>query len=292
MIEIQSTSAADLLKHWRLVRSFSQMELALECDTSSRHLSCVETGRAQPSRQLLLKFCTVLRIPLRVRNNILISAGYAPIYQDTGLSEPEMSQARSILERLVLSHDPNPAMLIDRCWNIILSNNSFKKMCKAFVKEPSFLETEQLNLMSLLFHKDGMAACIENLPYVFDVMLERARRTLVAGDPGNELANLIEQLLQYRPIESDFMTSSAVKPSAIDKKRSKTTDVQQDSHSLPQLVMPIHIHNEHWNLSLFTTVATLGSPLNIALQELQIECAYPIDDATEIELQKLIKEID
>jgi transcriptional regulator with XRE-family HTH domain len=275
MTAIKSTSSGDLLKYWRQVRNVSQMDLALECDTSSRHLSCVETGRAHPSRQLLLRLCNALKIPLRVRNTILISSGYAHIYQDTGLSEPEMQEARLILNKILRLNDPYPAMLIDRCWNIIMCNSSFEVLCQAFIKDATLLQVENLNLLRLIFHPDAMASYIENLPYVYETMMERARRSLIVGDPNNQLADILDEMLQYRPKPQDGMSAMAVNDNQIIDAR------QPEVSIMPQLIMPLHFRKDSLGIKFFTTVTTLGSPLNIALQELQIESAYPLDDDSE-----------
>ena len=269
MNAIKSTSSGDLIKYWRQVRNVSQMDLALECDTSSRHSSCVETGRAHPSRQLLLRLCNALKIPLRVRNTILISSGYAHLYQDTGLSEPEMKDVRLVLEKLLYLNEPYPAMLIDRCWNIIMCNHSFEVLCRTFVKDQTVLETKKLNLLRLIFHPDAMALHIGNLPYVYETMMERARRSLIVGDPDNELANILAEMAEYRPKEGDFMTSMSVKSGANESCNKADTTEEHVASMMPQLIMPVHFHNEEWNINLFTTVTTLGSPLNISLQELQ-----------------------
>jgi len=282
-----STTYGHLLKYWRQVRNFSQMELALECDTSSRHLSCVETGRAHPSRQLLLSLCSALEIPLRVRNTILISSGYAPLYQDTGLSQPEMREARLVLEKILRLHEPYPAMLIDRCWNIVLHNRTFEALGQAFLKDPALLRSENINLLRLLFHPDGMAQQIDNLAYVYDTMMERARRTLIVGDPNNQLNRLLEEIADYRPKENDRMSSDHNRLKALNSAAAAEQTNGSEQASLPQLIMPVHFRNSEWDIEVFTTVATLGSPLNITLQELQIECAYPVDDSSDVQLRKL-----
>lgn len=264
MAEIEKTSTGDLLRYWRRVRRYSQMELSLDCDTSSRHLSCVETGRAYPSRQLLLRICNVLEIPLRARNTILIAGGYAPHYLETGLTEPEMDEARVVLEKILKLHEPYPAMLVDRHWDIVFSNNSFKGLVKAFAGNYAALQDSQWNLMRLLFHSDGWAPNIANLPSVYATMMERGRRSLIAGDVNHELADLLEEITELRPSEHEVWQSHEL-----------------EADNQPKLIMPVHYKKGELEVNVFTTVATLGAPLNITLQELQIESGYPVDDASE-----------
>ena len=264
MAEIEKSSAGELLRYWRRVRRYSQMELSLDCDTSSRHLSCVETGRAHPSRQLLLRICNALEIPLRARNTILIAGGYAPLYMETGLTDPEMHEARVVLEKILTLHEPYPAMLIDRHWDIVLCNNSFKFLVKAFAGNYAALHDSQWNLMRMLFHSDGWAPNIANLPSVYATMMERGRRALIAGDVDRKLTELLEEITELRPSEHEAWASDVL-----------------EADNQPKLIMPVHYKKDGLEVNVFTTVATLGAPLNITLQELQIESGYPVDDASE-----------
>ncbi|MFT4826119.1 MAG: transcriptional regulator with XRE-family HTH domain [Cryomorphaceae bacterium] len=270
MAEIKKSSAGELLRYWRRVRRYSQMELSLDCDTSSRHLSCVETGRAYPSRQLLMRICNVLEIPLRARNTILIAGGYSPFYQETGLSDPEMKEARMVLEKILTLHEPYPAMLIDRCWDIVLCNTGFKNLVKTFSANYPAFENEPWNLMKLLFHRDAWATNVVNLSSVYATMMERGRRSLMAGDSNRELTALLEEITELRPSEHERWLSE-----------------EQEENIQPKLIMPVHFRKGNLKTNIFTTVATLGAPLNITLQELRIECGYPVDDASDVFFQTL-----
>lgn len=254
MPDTHKPSLGELLKYWRTVRNISQMELAMECDSSAKHLSFVETGRATPTRDLLLRMCEVLEIPLRTRNTILITTGYAPLYEETGLSEPEMTEVRELLERILAFNEPYPAMLIDRCMDISMANKSFLDMCRWLEVDESLLKPENLNLMRLCFHPQGFRNYIVDLRLVFCTMRERFRRQLIAGDPENKLGNLLAEVDSYEPQELDT-----------------------EAESLPKLLMPIHFRKGEQELSLVTTVATLGAPLNMTLQELQLEIGYPLE---------------
>lgn len=255
MVDSQKPSLGELLKYWRTVRRISQMELAMECDSSAKHLSFVETGRANPSRELLLQICDVLEIPLRSRNTILITTGYAPIYEETGLSEPEMKEVRDLLERILGFNEPYPAMLIDRGMNIVMANKSFHNMCRWLEVDEELLRPENFNLMRICFHPKGLRKSIANLPLVFRTMRERFRRLLIAGDPENKLGDLLDEVDSYAPPAKEA-----------------------GADSLPKLLMPIQFRKGGQELKLVTSVATLGAPLNMTLQELQLEIGYPLEN--------------
>ena len=253
----RADSYGEQLRYWRKSRGINQTDLALECDTSSRHLSCVETERAQPSRHLLLRLCAALDIPLRARNSILISAGYAPLYHETGLSDPEMDQARQLLETILKSNEPYPTMLLDGNMDIVMRNAYFDLLFRTFSDQPVMLEEERPNLLLLLFREGGFRGYIQNLGYVYRVMVERARRSLLTGAPGNRLREVLREVNRLAPQE-----------------------MPGQEQALAQIIMPLQLSREGIELELSTTSATLGSSLNITLQELFVETAYPLGDAS------------
>lgn len=257
-----SNSVGEMIRSWRGQRGFSQMQLALECDTSSRHLSCVETGRAQASKALLLQLFEILDMPLRLRNHLLVASGFSIFYPETGLSEPEMQQANWMLEKILHSHLPYPAMLLDRNFNILQCNSSFGYLARTFVSDAKILEQKPWNMLRLLFQPGGWAEQLENLAEVFSVNMSRATRSL-ALDPGNkELQALIDEVAELRP--EDFARWR-----------------REQSVQMPQLILSVRYRNTEHAVSLHTTVATLGAPQNVYLQELQIESGYPSDPGSE-----------
>jgi transcriptional regulator with XRE-family HTH domain len=262
---IQADSYGDLLKYWRKQRGVNQTELALECDTSSRHLSCVETERAQPSRHLLLRLCATLEVPLRARNSILISAGYAPLYRETGLSDPEMVQARKLLENILKSSEPNPTMLLDRNMDIIMRNQGMESFFEFFMEDPGLLEEDPPNLLRLVLHPGGIGPSIVNYDYVHLTMVERARRSLLTGAPDQRLRDVLQEVMQF-------------------SREDKTIEDDRLAH----LVMPLEAEKNGKHLTIATTSATLGSNLNVTLQELFIETAYPMDAASEEALHSIV----
>jgi len=264
---IQADSYGGLLKYWRKQRGVNQGDLALECDTSSRHLSCVETERAQPSRHLLLRLCAALDIPLRVRNSVLISAGYAPIYHETGLSDPEMAQARQLLETILRSNEPYPTMLLDGNMDMIMRNTGFENLFRHFSDDPAMLDEERPNLLLLLFREKGLRRHISNLSDVYRIMVERARRSLLTGAPDNRLRQVLQEVRQLMP-----------------------EDIPGQEPTLAQIIMPLKLQRDDLELELSTTSATLGSNLNITLQELFIETAYPLGKASRDAYKRLCAE--
>ena len=261
----QVESYGELLKYWRKRAGASQIDLALECDTSSRHLSCVETERAHPSRHLLLRLCATLEIPLRARNSILISAGYAPLYEKTGLSDPEMAEARQVLETILRTNEPNPTMLLDNNMDIVMYNDGLKKMLTFFLVDPAMLLAEEKpNLCRLTIHPRGLAPHIIGFERIYRIMTERARRSLLTGAPDQRLREVLRELAQYAPED---------KPS--------------EEIPMGQLVMPLTMERDGRRLSVATNSATLGSNLNVTLQELFIETAYPLDEASEATLRSI-----
>ena len=264
MKEIQKQSAGELLRYWRRTRRYSQMELALSCDTSSRHLSFVETGRAIPSKQLILNICRVLEVPLRACNTILLAEGYNSHYQESGLSAPEMEEARLVLDKILLLHEPYPSSLIDRCFNIVMKNEAFSWLVETFAEDYGREHSDNLNLMHMLFRSDACAPYITNLPMVYAAMMERGRRLLVAGDDNDNLAALLTEIAELRPEEHEAWRLD-----------------RMGGSGLPKLIMPVRFEKDGIKLEIFTTTAAMGAPLNITLQELQVESGYPLDEISE-----------
>ena len=259
-------SYGDLLKYWRKYAGVSQIDLALECDTSSRHLSCVETERAHPSRHLLLRLCATLDVPLRARNSILISAGYAPLYERTGLSDPEMAEARCMLENILRINEPNPTMLLDNNMNIVMYNKGLEKIFTFFLVDPDMLlQEENPSLIRLTLHPNGLASHIIGFDRIYRVMMERARRSLLTGAPDQRLREVLRELIQYAP-----------------------EDKTPEENLVAQLVMPLVLERDGRRVSLATTSATLGSSLNLTLQEVFVETAYPADQASEETLRLIV----
>lgn len=254
-------SLGEQLKFWRTNKGYSQLALAEAAGTSGRHISFIETGRGHPSRSLLLKLAHELEIPLRSRNTLLDAAGYSPQYGETGLSDPEMGQVRRVLDFILSSTEPYPTMIIDRYWNVVLANEAFLSFVQTFAQQPDLFLGAGLNLMRLGLHPQGFQAYIENWLEFQPYMVGRVRRSL-SRDPGDkQLQALFDDITQYDGTDVD---SSGL-----------------DQPSVPQFLMPLHLAKDGVEVRLFTTIATLGAPQDITLQELFIETGFPMDDATD-----------
>ena len=260
-------SLGELLRKWRSMRNLSQLDLAEKAETSARHISFIETGRGRPSKGLLMRLADALEIPLRARNTLLESAGFASCYSETGLSEPEMEQVRKTLEFICLATEPYPVMIIDRYWNIIMANEAMKCISEIFVADSSMLDWEGINLMRLVLHPRCWRKNIQNIVEFEPYMASRVLRALNTDPQDRKMRALWEEVCSYS--DEDETSSS-------------------DSwDGLPQLLKPIHLKNKGFELKLFTTIATLGAPQDITLQELRIECGFPVDKHSEKCLQHL-----
>lgn len=265
----EPTSLGELLRKWRSMRNLSQLDLAVRAETSARHISFIETGRGRPSKGLLLRLADVLEIPLRARNTLLESAGFASCYSETGLSEPEMEQVRKTLEFICRATEPYPVMIIDRYWNILMANEAMKRLTETFIDDAEMLDQQNLNLMRLVLHPRGWRKNIENIAEFEPYMASRVSRALNTDPQDKKMRAIWDEVCSYS--DEDHTTSD------------------NSWNGLPQLLKPIHLKNDKAELKLFTTIATLGAPQDITLQELRIECGFPVDKRSEQCLRELSK---
>ena len=244
----------ELLRDWRRQRKISQLDLALLADTSARHLSCVETGRAQPSREMVLRLATALDVPLRERNELLLAAGYAPFYRESSLEDEEMSAVRAALDAILTNHEPYPAVVVDRCWNVVAGNRGMALLMDGI---PPELLAPRPNVFRLALHPAGLAARLVNLHEVRELFLDRLRRQVrITGDA--DLRALHEEVSRY-PVP-DGAKPPATRRSPIE--------------------VPLRIRTADGELALFSTMATFGASADVTLSELAIELFYPLDEAT------------
>jgi transcriptional regulator with XRE-family HTH domain len=256
----------ELLRHWRELRRISQLELGLEAEVSSRHISFIETGRATPSREMVMTLAAVLDIPLRERNVLLQSAGYAPLYRETSLDAPEMAEVRHALELILKQQQPFGAIVFDRYWDLLMANESYVMLsnlllphyCGALVPY-CVTAMPRLNLMKLIFDPTGWRPHIKNWPRVAHSTLSRLHRD-ATRDQDTRIAALIDEILAY--------------PDVPQKWRKPDFDMPQD------LVIPVELGFYGETVRLFSTITTMGSPQDITLQELHIEAMHPADEAS------------
>jgi transcriptional regulator with XRE-family HTH domain len=248
-----------LVREWRGRRHRSQLDLALEIGVSARHLSFVETGRAKPSPELVIALAEGLEVPLRERNTMLLAAGYAPRYGETSLAEPSMAMMHAAIQRLLDAHDPYPGLVIDRHWNVVLSNRAAGALVAGL---PVELLGPPLNVYRVCLHPEGLAAHTRNFPAWATYLLHQLRRSVVlTNDP--TLSALQEEVAAY--------------PNVAELIRNERGAAWEE----PPLLVPVVVELGGAVLSLFTTLTTFGTPRDITLDELAVELFFPADPQTE-----------
>ncbi|MFD2265613.1 helix-turn-helix domain-containing protein [Lacibacterium aquatile] len=248
----------EMLRDWRQRRRFSQMDLALEAEISTRHLSFLETGRSQPSRDMVLHLAEMLEVPLRDRNGLLIAAGYAPVFGERGLDDPDLAAARRAIDTVLTAHDPFPALAVDRHWTLVAANAALAPLM-AGVEEASLL-AGAVNVLRLSLHPGGLAPRILNLPEWRAHILARLRRQIdVSGD--GVLKDLMEELAAY-PAPKDRVSQV----------------VREEEHG--GVFVPIRMASPLGDLAMFSTTTVFGTPVDITLSELAIEAFFPADAQT------------
>jgi transcriptional regulator with XRE-family HTH domain len=251
-----------LLREWRQRRRLSQLDLALDADISTRHLSYVETGRATPSRAMVLHLAEQLEVPLRERNTLLAAAGYAPIYRERPLADPALQAAREAVELVLRAHEPNPALAVDRHWNLISHNQPVLALLDGVAPE---LLAPPLNVLRLSLHPQGLAPKIVNLAAWRTHLFERLRHQIaVSADP--VLAALLQELQGY-PAPVDDGTHEAINVNAV--------------------AVPLQLRTAMGVLSFISTITVFGTPVDITLSELALETFFPADAATAQALRHL-----
>jgi transcriptional regulator with XRE-family HTH domain len=244
--------AGDLLREWRQRRRLSQLDLALQANVSSRHLSFVETGRSRPTSEMILHLAEHLDVPLRDRNALLLAGGYAPAYAERGLAEPELKAVRDALRKVLAGHEPYPAVVVNRWWELVDANPGIALFTRQVAPE---MLKPPVNVLRLSLHPDGMAPRIANLPEWRAHLLARLHRQAQAtGD--QRLTDLYDELAAYPGGES------GKPPQAID------------------VVVPLRYRSDEAELSFISLTAVVGTPMDITVEELAIESFYPADERT------------
>ena len=245
----------------------SQLDLAMHAGFSARHVSFIETGRTQPSRQALLALAETLEVPLRERNRLLEAGGYAHIYRQTPLAAEEMAHIRGVLQFILDRHKPYAAVVLDRYSNCLMGNGASEQLVAALV-DPSLL-AGHMNHLRLLFHPLGVRRWIVNWDEVSCTMLARAEREL-GESTDDEAKALLSELHSYTGSSPRQHASSPL--------------------NVADLLLPIHLRRDDLELRLFSTIMTLGTPQDVTLQELRIETLFPADEVSEHAWRRLTTE--
>ncbi|PWU25033.1 MAG: transcriptional regulator [Candidatus Rokuibacteriota bacterium] len=261
-----ASSAGALLREWRQRRNLSQFELALRSAVSARHLSFIETGRARPSREMVLHLAERLEVPLRERNRLLTAAGFAPVFGERSLEESEMASVRGALERFLGAHDPYPAVVVDRHWNVVASNRGVAYLNSGVAPE---LRAPPANALRIALHPDGLAPRISNLADWSGFLLAHVRREIEAtGDP--DLEALYQELVAYPGVATD--------------------QGRLDPSTPNEIMLKYELRLDDTDLALFCTFTTFGSARDLTLAELTIVAFYPADAQTAEALRAAVSE--
>ncbi len=266
----RASSVGRLLRGWRERRRLSQLALAVDAEVSARHLSFLETGRAQPSREMVLLLARALDVPARARNELLVAAGFAPIYRERGLEAPELADVRRALEFMLRQQEPFPALVLDGGWNIVMSNGGARRLLSLFLTPEEAAAVGPPNAMRLFYHPQGMRPYIVNWEATAAALIQWLHRDVMRGVGEPETGRLLEELLSYPDVPRHWRL------------------LDLDAASAPFLA--VELAKGDVRLSFFSLLAGLGVPYDITLHELRVECFFPADAASEARLRRLAQD--
>src|ERR1700757_2006198 len=253
------------LREWRQRRHLSQLDLAVDAEISARHLSFVETGRASPSREMVLKLAERLDVPLRERNVLLVAAGYAPAFPQRSLDDPMLKSARQAIDLVLRAHEPNPALAYDRHWNLVTANRMVAPLLDGI---PQRLLGQPFNILRLAFHPEALAPRTVNLAEWCGHLLERLHRQCEAtADP--ELLKLYDDLKSY-PLPA------------------RSGPLPPDNN----VAIPLKLRHDGEVLSFISTTMVFGTPVDVTLSELALETFFPADELTAERMRKIAAQMD
>ena len=258
-------TVGDVLRDWRKRRHLSQLDLASEAGVSARHLSFLETGRANPSRDILLRLADGLEVPLRERNSLLVAGGFAPVYPERPLSDPALAAVRNAVELVLRGHEPHPALAVDRTWTLLSANRAASFLLQGVAPE---LLAPPVNVLRLVFHPDGVAPRIVNRDVLLPMLIERLGHEIsVTGD--TRLGALRDELLGYPAMR----------------------ELGSNRNSEPGIVVPFTIATDAGVLSFISTTTVFGTPSDVTVEELAIESFFPADSATAEAMRSAVSDV-
>lgn len=247
-----------LLRHWRDLRGTSQLDLSLDTGISQRQISFIESGRSVPNRETLMAIARGLDVPLRERNTLLLAAGYAPMFSESAWDSVEMKSVTDALTRILRQHEPFPAVVMDRYWNVLMANESAPRFFGCFIDMSA--RQGPRNMLHLMFDPQGMRPFIANWPDVARSLFERVYRESIGRVVDEKTKVLLAELLAYPGVENEWKNPVALGFTP---------------------VIPLGFVREGRVLNYFSMVTTVGTPQTVAAQELRVECMFPADEATE-----------
>lgn len=258
-----SSSFGNHLKQWRNKRRYSQLDLAIEADVSQRHISFLESGRAKPSREMILRLSQTLDLPLDERNELLTQGGFAPLYAARSLDSPEMQPLVAAMRHQLDHHNPYPAIVVDHAWNLLMSNSSFDNLLEFSGDAAQLWHTVcpsgERNVLKLTLHPLGLRAFCEDWQTIGLSVLQRLNREAKATQ-NSALSKLFDELLEIPGIPQNW------RESVIDQ--------------CPEPVLKMRLKMGEIELSLMTMIATFGTPQDVTVADLRLELFYPCDDDT------------
>jgi transcriptional regulator with XRE-family HTH domain len=254
-----------MLKQWRRSRRLSQLALAAEATVSLRHLCFIETGRAKPSRTMVLRLADALDVPLRERNELLLAAGFAPMYRESQLDAPVLAAVRGALDAILRQQEPFPAVVMDRAWNIRQTNDAADRLF-ALLTQNHKGPPGPPNVLRMMLHPDGVRSHVTNWPEVAESLIRRTRREAVGGVTDEHAQRILAEVLTYPGVPQPRATVDEPPP-------------------LP--IVPVRFARDGRGFNYFSTVTTLGTAADVTLQELRIECFHPADDETRRQAEAL-----
>ena len=260
-----ATPIGALLREWRAARRLSQLDLALTAEISTRHLSCVETGKAQASRETVARLADALDMPLRERNALLLAAGFAPMYAESQLDAPQLRAVQTALLAILRQQEPFPAVVMNRHWDLVQGNDAARRFFALLLGEQ--VAAGLSNVVRLMFDPNGLRPRVENWEVVAETLLQRVHREAVGGVPDATTEALLTEVLAYPGVPQHLRRLNLAAP------------------SVP--VIPICFRRGDRVFNYFSAVTTLGTPQDVTLQELRIEAFFPADAATEAHARAL-----
>jgi transcriptional regulator with XRE-family HTH domain len=254
-----------LLQYWRRTRKLSQLALAHEANVSPRHVCFLETGRAKPSREMVLLLADTLQVPLRERNALLLAAGFAPLFRASTLSDPELAPVRGAVDAILRQQEPYPAVVMDRGWNIVETNGAAARFFGLLLdgRTPHGAG----NVLRLMFHPEGLRPAVDNWEDVARALVHRVHREAIGGAIDDAGRALLDEVLHYPGVPNGLRTADLGAP------------------SIP--VVPVRFRHAGRAFDFFSAVTVLGTPQDITVQELRIESFFPLDRATDAAAREL-----
>ncbi len=244
-----------LLREWRAARRLSQLDLALEAEVSARHLSYVETGKARPSRDMVARLADTLEMPLRERNALLMAAGYAPEYPETALDTPELAQVRRAVEFILEHQEPYPAFVLNRHWDILLTNGAAARMAEFLCGGSA-----HGNMVRQFFDPNDMRAVVVNWEEVAGDLIQHLHDEIAAVPSDTRARALLDEVLRYPGVPPQWRSRELGTP--------------------PPPLLTVEFRKAGQALRFFSTITRFGTPRDVTIDELRIECTFPADDAT------------